>query len=39
MSVTEVAMSVGFDDALAFSRFFKKNILVSPTEYRKTAVE
>ena len=35
MSVTEVAMSVGFDDVLAFSRFFKKNILVSPTEYRK----
>lgn len=39
MSITEVATSVGFDDVLAFSRFFKKNILLSPTEYRKTAVE
>ncbi len=38
MSVTEVATSVGFDDVLTFSRFFKKNMLLSPTEYRQTTI-
>ncbi len=39
MSITEVATSVGFDDVLAFSRFFKKNMLISPTKYRETAFD
>ena len=34
MTVTEIAVSVGFEDVLTFSRFFKKNMKVSPTEYR-----
>ena len=39
ISVTEVAKSVGFDDVLTFSRFFKKNTNLSPTEYRKTVFD
>ena len=35
MSVTEIAVSVGFEDVLTFSRFFKKNMNVSPSEFRK----
>lgn len=37
--VSEVAISVGFDDVLAFSRFFSKNKGISPTEYRKNSVK
>ncbi len=34
LSVSEVANSVGFDDALYFSRVFKKNKGVPPSKYR-----
>ncbi|MBR2465310.1 MAG: AraC family transcriptional regulator [Clostridia bacterium] len=34
-SITEIAVSVGVPDVLAFSRFFKRYTGVSPTEYRK----
>ena len=34
LSVTEVANSVGFQDVLAFSRFFSSKKGVSPTVYR-----
>lgn len=33
-SITETALSVGFNDVLTFSRFFSKNMNVSPTEYK-----
>lgn len=35
LSVSEIAMSVGFFDVLAFSRFFSKRMGESPREYRK----
>lgn len=35
--VSEIAVSVGFFDALAFSRFFSKKTGESPREYRKSA--
>lgn len=38
-SVSEVAISVGFDDVLAFSRFFSKSLGISPTEFRKSSVK
>lgn len=34
-SISEVAASVGFRDVLTFSRFFSKNVGMSPTLYRK----
>lgn len=34
LTITEVAVSVGFNDVLTFSRFFSKNMKKSPTEYR-----
>ena len=34
-SVSLVAKSTGFDDVIAFSRFFKQHTGVSPSEYRK----
>jgi AraC-like DNA-binding protein len=34
-SVAEVAASVGYDDALAFSKFFARHVGLSPTCYRK----
>lgn len=36
LTVTEVANSVGYPDALAFSRFFSKNEGTSPRAYRQT---
>jgi AraC family transcriptional regulator, transcriptional activator of pobA len=36
-SIKEVAFSLGFEDALYFSRFFKKRTQSSPEEFRKTA--
>ena len=33
-NVTEAAVSVGFDDVLAFSRFFSKHMGMSPTAFR-----
>lgn len=35
LSVSLVAKSTGFDDVIAFSRFFKQHTGVSPSEYRK----
>jgi YesN/AraC family two-component response regulator len=33
-SIQEIAYELGYDDALYFSRVFKKRIGVSPTTYR-----
>ena len=35
MSVREIATSVGYKDALYFSKVFKKKMLASPSEYRE----
>jgi AraC-like DNA-binding protein len=35
-SVKEVAFELGYEDEFYFSRFFKKNVNISPQEYRKT---
>lgn len=37
--IMQVASSVGFDDLLAFSRFFKTHTGVSPKKYRNTQAE
>lgn len=34
-NISEVAAAVGYDNALYFSRLFRKHIGVSPSEYRK----
>ncbi len=34
LPVSEVAISVGYSDALGFSKLFKKHVGVSPTEFR-----
>ena len=34
MTVSEIASAVGFDDVLAFSKFFSLNTKKSPTAYR-----
>lgn len=35
-SVEEIAMELGYEDPFYFSRFFKKQTEVSPSQYRKT---
>ena len=35
LPVSVISGSLGFDDQLAFSRIFRKNLSVSPSEYRK----
>lgn len=35
LSVSVISSSLGFDDQLAFSKIFKKELAVSPSEYRK----
>ena len=35
MNITIIARSVGYDDSLIFSRFFKMHTGLSPTDYRK----
>lgn len=37
-SITDIALSVGFDDSNYFSRIFKKYMDMSPMEYKKNAV-
>ena len=39
LSITEISNSVGFDDVLSFSRFFSREVGMSPTSYRRTALE
>ena len=34
-SIKEISMEVGYSDANYFSRTFKKNVGVSPTEYKE----
>lgn len=36
MSLTQIANSVGMDDCITFSKFFKKRVGVSPSDFRKT---
>lgn len=38
-SISEIAALDGFSDVLAFSRFFSKNVGVSPTAYKKSIAE
>jgi YesN/AraC family two-component response regulator len=35
-SIKEVAYELGYDDEYYFSRFFKKNVNISPQTYRET---
>lgn len=35
MQISEISNSVGFEDSLVFSKFFKRKTNMSPTEYRK----
>lgn len=35
MSMTQIANSVGLEDCIAFSKFFKKRVGISPSEFRK----
>ncbi len=35
LDIGQVALHVGYDDAASFSRLFKKNVEVTPGEYRK----
>lgn len=39
MSIGEIANTVGFDDTYYFSRIFKKHEGISPTKYKKNAVQ
>ena len=36
LPISVIADSLGFDDQLAFSKIFKKEYSISPSEYRKT---
>ncbi|HET9571553.1 MAG TPA: AraC family transcriptional regulator [Bacteroidales bacterium] len=35
MKINQISLKIGFEDALYFSRIFKKNIGLSPSEYRE----
>ncbi len=37
-SAKEIAFEIGFDDAAHFSRFFKKSVGRSPSEFKKTSI-
>lgn len=37
LSISEIAAQVGYDDALAFSKIFKKEYGTSPTQYRQNS--
>ena len=39
LGISEIAAQVGYDDPLAFSKFFKKHVGVSPKNYRSPARE
>ena len=34
LNISQIAQSVGFDDPLAFSAFFKRNVGIAPTKFR-----
>ena len=36
ISISETALAVGYDDKFAFSKMFKKNYGMPPSDYRKT---
>lgn len=36
LSISQIALQVGFSDVLDFSKFFKKETHLSPTDFRKT---
>lgn len=36
LNISDIARSVGYEDAMLFSKIFKKHYGASPTEYRKT---
>ncbi len=37
MTITEIAISIGYNDVAYFSRIFKKQKNISPSEYRNRA--
>ena len=39
LSINEIADKMGFEDYSYFSRFFKKNVQLSPTAFRAAAIE
>lgn len=39
MEITQIANSIGMDDCITFSKFFKLQTGMSPTEFRKTFLE
>ena len=39
LTITQIAHSVGFDDVLAFSKFFSAKERISPSDYRKSKIE
>jgi AraC-like DNA-binding protein len=38
LSIKSISYEIGFEDIQTFSRFFKKNEGVSPSEYRNTVL-
>ena len=38
LGIKEIALSIGFDDQMYFSRVFKKYKRLNPSEYRKTKI-
>lgn len=39
LCISEIAQNLGFEDAYYFSNFFKKNVGMSPLNYRKTSIK
>ena len=38
-SITEIAMSIGYDTAAAFNKTFRKHLSLTPSEFRKLGKE